>query len=81
MIVYKFPGYPGPYGETAFYYLVPLSDGQVFEITGHKERFNATPISALSTDDGQKNHIVNVGSPTNYDQVIEGIIPTLTVKN
>jgi hypothetical protein len=32
----KFPGYPGPYGSAAFYYLVPLRDGSVLELTAHR---------------------------------------------
>jgi len=34
--VQKFPGFPGPYGNAAFYYLVPLRDGSVLELTGHR---------------------------------------------
>lgn len=34
--VQKFPGFPGPYGSAAFYYLVPLRDGTVLELAGHR---------------------------------------------
>ena len=34
--VQKFPGFPGPYGSSAFYYLVPLRDGSALELTGHR---------------------------------------------
>lgn len=34
--VQKFPGFPGPYGSSAFYYLVPLHDGSALELTGHR---------------------------------------------
>ncbi|HWN13663.1 MAG TPA: hypothetical protein VNQ54_03470 [Methylomirabilota bacterium] len=34
--VQKFPGFPGPYGSLAFYYLVPLRDGSALELTGHR---------------------------------------------
>lgn len=32
----KLPGYPGPYGDTAFYYLMPLSDTLVVELYAHR---------------------------------------------
>lgn len=34
--VQKFPGFPGPYGTAAFYYLVPLRDGAVLEFTAQR---------------------------------------------
>jgi len=39
--VQKFPGFPGPYGSAAFYYLVPLRDGAVLEFTGHRSFIEA----------------------------------------
>jgi hypothetical protein len=37
----KFPGFPGPYGTAAFYYLVPLRDGAVLEFTAHRKFLSA----------------------------------------
>ncbi len=71
-IAYRFPFYPGPYGETGYYYLVPLSDGRVFEIMGSKDRFNYVGLS-------DKNLTNQIQRLTQYDQVIEDIIPTLTL--
>jgi hypothetical protein len=39
--VQKFPGFPGPYGSAAFYYLVPLRDGTVLEFTAHRSFLEA----------------------------------------
>jgi hypothetical protein len=39
--VQKFPGFPGPYGSAAFYYLVPLREGAVLEFTGHRSFLEA----------------------------------------
>lgn len=39
--VQKFPGFPGPHGSAAFYYLVPLRDGAVLELTGHRSFLEA----------------------------------------
>jgi hypothetical protein len=39
--VQKFPGFPGPYGSAAFYYLVPLRDGAVLELTAHRSFLEA----------------------------------------
>ncbi len=40
--VQKFPGFPGPYGTGAFYYLVPLRDDAALEFTAHR-RFLEPP--------------------------------------
>lgn len=39
--VQKYPGFPGPYGTAAFYYLVPLRDGAVLELTAHRKFLEA----------------------------------------
>lgn len=39
--VQKFPGFPGPHGSAAFYYLVPLRDGAVLELTAHRSFLEA----------------------------------------
>ena len=38
--VYKLPGYPGPYGDTAFYYLLPLGDDLVVELFAHRRHMD-----------------------------------------
>ncbi len=38
--VYKLPGYPGPYGDEAFYYLLPLGDELVVEIFAHRRHMD-----------------------------------------
>lgn len=65
--VFRLPGFPGPYGDRAFYYLIPFPDGRLAEITAHRFYFN-DPGPAGSTERAR----------TGYDQVIESvIIPTL----
>ena len=59
--VYQLPGYPGPYGDALYYYLLPLANGDILEFGAHNLFFrNADPPPA-----------------TDYDQVIEKIITTL----
>lgn len=66
--VTKLPGYPGPYGDTAYYYLLPLKNGLILEFTGHRKKFpNATTPDSTAPE-------------SHYDQVIEKIISTLNVK-
>jgi hypothetical protein len=38
--VYRLPGYPGPYGDTAFYYLLPLRDDLVVELFAHRRHMD-----------------------------------------
>jgi hypothetical protein len=38
--VYKLPGYPGPYGDAAFYYLLPLRDDLVVELFAHRRHMD-----------------------------------------
>jgi hypothetical protein len=61
---YRLPGYPGPYGEALYYYLVPLADGRYVELTAHRYFFRKRRDSPTETL---------------YDNVIEKIIATLTV--
>jgi len=62
--VYQLPGYPGPYGDAAYYYLLPLANGDILEFGAHKLFFhNADPSPA-----------------TDYDQIIEKIITTLNAQ-
>jgi len=63
--VARLPGFPGPYGDTAFYYVLVRSNNMVIDFTAHRTKFNAAANGAYS------------GSPSHYDQVIEGIISTL----
>lgn len=39
--VYRLPGYPGPYGDAAFYYLMPIRDGEVVELFAHRRHLDA----------------------------------------
>lgn len=64
--IYRLPGYPGPYGDQAFYYLVPTTTGKVLEITAHRYYFRDGPIGR--NEDLPK---------TNYNSVIEDIIRSL----
>jgi hypothetical protein len=38
--VYKLPGYPGPYGDAAFYYLLSARDDLVIELFAHKKHLD-----------------------------------------
>ena len=38
--VYRLPGYPGPYGDAAFYYLMPARDDLVIELVAHKRHLD-----------------------------------------
>ena len=40
--VYRLPGYPGPYGDAAFYYLLPLRDDLVIELFAHRRHIDAS---------------------------------------
>jgi hypothetical protein len=39
-LVYKLPGFPGPYGDAAFYYLLPVRDDLVVELFAHKKHLD-----------------------------------------
>jgi hypothetical protein len=65
---YRLPGYPGPYGESAYYYLVPMANGRYIELEAHKYFFRKT-----------KNPRTGKYPETHYDKVIERIIETLTM--
>lgn len=39
-LVYKLPGYPGPYGDAAFYYLLPVRDDLVIELFANKKHLD-----------------------------------------
>ena len=41
--VQRFPGFPGPYGTAAFYYLVPLQNGAGLELTAHRKFLEPPP--------------------------------------
>lgn len=66
--VTKLPGFPGPYGDTAYYYLLPVSNNLIMEFTGHRKKFPHATISNATAPD------------SHYDQVIEKIISTFKVK-
>jgi hypothetical protein len=60
--VYVLPGAPGPYGEHAFYYLVPLKDQSILEILAPRS-------TSYPGDKDDK--------PTHYDKVIRRLIESL----
>lgn len=65
--VYRLPGYPGPYGENAFYYLIPIDTG-IFDVTALKHYLR----------DFEK--YLSEGKelpPTHYDKEIESIIKSM----
>lgn len=47
--VHRFPGFPGPYGTGAFYYLVPLPNDAALEFTAHR-RFVEPPLGDTGYD-------------------------------
>lgn len=61
--VHRLPGFPGPYGDQAHYYLIEPGDGRPIEVGAHRYRFR----------DGDP------PPPTGYDRVIEAILPTIGV--
>jgi hypothetical protein len=62
---YQLPGYPGPYGDQGFYYIVPLANDNVLEITAHRYYFR-------EPRDASGRH-----PETHYDKIIEVIIQHL----
>lgn len=67
-VVYHLPGYPGPYGDQAHYYLLPLAEGRILEIAAHKYYFR------------DPSYRYPANSPqTNYDKIIESIIKSLKI--
>ena len=63
--VTKLPGYPGPYGDAGYYYLLPISDNLIIEFTALKEKI-------LTNTEMTESH---------YDKVIEDIISTFKLFN
>jgi len=51
LTVFRFPGFPGPYGDQAHYYLVRWPDSTVLELAGHRNRWRVSP--ATPTGYGQ----------------------------
>jgi hypothetical protein len=64
-VVYQLPGFPGPYGDSAFYYILPVDGGDVLEFGAHKFYFRG--VHPKSEDPAQ----------THYDRIIEQVIATL----
>ena len=58
--VTKLPGYPGPYGDAGYYYLLPISDDLIIEFMAPREKI-------LTNTEMTESH---------YDKVIEDIIST-----
>ena len=66
--VFDFPGFPGPYGENAFFYLVPRGDG--------------TSIGILAPRFLSKRGVsLNERPPSGMDSIIEGVIATMKFEN
>lgn len=61
--VARYPGYPGPYGDQAFYYVVEVGEGAFVEIMAHRTLFRS--------GDGT--------SPSHYDEAILAILESLEV--
>ncbi|MEO8065463.1 MAG: hypothetical protein ABI643_01240 [Candidatus Doudnabacteria bacterium] len=58
--VTKLPGYPGPYGDAVYYYLLPISDNLIIEFIGFKQKILTNTTMTESY----------------YDKIIENIIST-----
>jgi len=67
-VAFRLPGYPGPSGQSAYFYLLPMSNGRYVELTAHRYFFKKT-----------KNPRTGKYPDTEYDKVIEKIIETLTM--
>jgi hypothetical protein len=63
-LVYELPATKGPITQHIYYYLVPLANGTIIEIAGHRYYFK-TP------------HDTDTTRPTHYDTVIADIIRSL----
>ncbi len=63
--VTKLPGYPGPYGDAGYYYLLPISENLIIEFTATREKI-------LTNTEMTESH---------YDKVIEDIISTFKLTN
>jgi len=80
--VYRLPGFPGPYGENAFYYLIPVDTG-IIEIVAHKTFLRQLTQAGQALQGGDPTALARVqkalDSPalTNYDKDIEAIIKTI----
>jgi len=68
-LAYRLPGAPGPYGDQAFYYLVPAAAGSLVEIEAHRLYFS----DQVKTASGGH-------AETHYDRVIETIIKSLKLR-
>jgi len=64
--VYQLPGFPGPYGDAAFYYLIPIEGGDLLEIAAHRLYFRGA-----DSESGEP-------KKTTYDKIIEQLIGTLS---
>ena len=64
--VHVFPGYPGPFGDQAFYYLIPWGDDKLIEITAHRYYFQGVPEKSTESF-----------ANTEYDLVIQSVVKTL----
>ncbi len=49
--VFRFPGFPGPYGDQVFYFTVHLGPGDILEIGAHRNRFGGAEEGETHYDD------------------------------
>ncbi|MEN8144428.1 MAG: hypothetical protein ABFS14_05695, partial [Gemmatimonadota bacterium] len=49
--VWRYPGYPGPYGDQAFYYIVEVGEGEFVEVMGHRTLFRADDMGPSHYDE------------------------------
>lgn len=49
--VYRYPGFPGPYGDQAFYFVVELGEGDYAEVMAHRFLFRTTDMEPSHYDE------------------------------
>lgn len=66
--VYRLPGFPGPYGDQVFYYLLPTPNNNVLEIMAHRYYFRDGPPGQSQIKDLPR---------TEYNRIIERMIQSI----
>lgn len=49
--VFRFPGFPGPYGDQAFYFIVELAEEDYAEVAAHRFSFRTTDMEPSHYDE------------------------------
>jgi hypothetical protein len=49
--VWRYPGYPGPYGDQAYYYIVEVGDEEYVEVMAHRKLFRADDMGPSHYDE------------------------------